>query len=115
MGYYTSFELSWTPHKKCKLTQEELDTQIGAYIEDEDNELCCALEPDGSSYVSIKWYEHMDDMRAVSKKFKDVLFHLTGKGEESGDVWDAFFLNGKGQKHHAELIRAEEPDEDAWE
>ena len=48
-----------------------------------------------------KWYEHEGDMRAVSTKFPGVLFTLHGKGEEGGDLWRKYFLDGKCQEARA--------------
>lgn len=42
----------------------------------------------------MKWYEHEMDMQALSVKHPDVLFHLSGRGEEGPD-WVQSFRNGK--------------------
>jgi hypothetical protein len=47
--------------------------------------------------ASCKWYEHADDMIKISKKYPDVLFILSGEGEESGDIWKEYFYKGKVQ------------------
>lgn len=44
-----------------------------------------------------KWYENTDDMCNVSKKYPNVLFILTGNGEEPEDMWVKYFMNGKVQ------------------
>ncbi len=111
MGYNTTHTLSWTATKaKSAVSKKALDAKVGSYIEKEG----LPLEPDGSAVDACKWYEHEDDMREMSKKFKSVLFHLQGEGESSGDIWDAFFLNGKTQHHEAKVVRAEAPDDEAW-
>lgn len=53
---------------------------------------------------SCKWYDHDKDMVAVSRDFPDTLFELSGEGEESGDIWKKYFLNGKVQVAKAKII-----------
>lgn len=48
-------------------------------------------DPDG---LTMKWYEHEDDMRDIAKQFPTVLFELTGDGEEWNDKWK-LYLKGK--------------------
>ena len=50
-----------------------------------------------------KWYEHESDMRIVSKMFPNVLFTLSGEGEENGDIWKKYFLGGKCQVAKAKI------------
>ena len=113
MGYATSYELDWTPQPNCELSEKKLAARVAAYIIDHD-EMSYALEENGDTAQSCKWYDHEPDMRAMSKAIPNVLFHLSGEGEESGDIWDAWFLNGKGQKHHVQLRRKEKPDLKGW-
>lgn len=54
----------------------------------------------------IKWYSHVSDMRVFSKLFPKVLFTLRGEGEESGDIWAKYFLDGKMQEAKAEVVIA---------
>jgi len=51
-----------------------------------------------------KWYEHEADMKKISKEYPDVIFELSGEGEESGDVWKKYFVNGKMQVCKAILV-----------
>ena len=51
----------------------------------------------------VKWYEHRKDVKAVSEKFPNKLIVVTGEGEESGDIWREYFLNGKSQHVKAKL------------
>lgn len=59
---------------------------------------------------SCKWYRHDEDMKRISRKYPDTIFILEGKGEESGDIWKKYYLNGKCQKSEA-VITFEEFDE----
>jgi len=51
-----------------------------------------------------KWYDHDKDMREISKKYPETIFILEGEGEESGDIWKKYYLNGKCQVAKAEVI-----------
>lgn len=130
MGYSTSFDLHWKatdawkakplcghkrePGKKfCAdcgkpAIDVALDDVVGDYIEANEN-MSYALRRDGKGSDSCKWYEHQEDLAAMSKAIPGVLFHLEGEGEESGDIWDAFALDGKVEKHEAQIVRVTEP------
>ena len=43
-------------------------------------------------------------MREVSKQHPNVLFELSGEGGENGDLWKAYFKNGKMQMCKAKII-----------
>jgi len=47
------------------------------------------------------WYKYDEDMRRISAEITGVLFTLTGDGEERKDIWQAFYLNGKGYHEKA--------------
>lgn len=42
-------------------------------------------------------------MRAYSKKHPKTLFKLNGVGEDEGDMWVEYYLNGKMQRGVAEI------------
>ena len=43
-------------------------------------------------------------MREVSKKHSNVLFQITGEGEDNGDLWKAYFRGGKMQMCVAKIV-----------
>lgn len=51
-----------------------------------------------------KWYDHEDDMKAISKALPEFLFELHGEGEEAGDIWTKWFCRGKMQGGKAKVI-----------
>ena len=46
---------------------------------------------------SIKWYDQETDMLEYSLRYPETIFKITGDGEEQGDEWIAYYLNGKSQ------------------
>jgi hypothetical protein len=63
-----------------------------------------ALRKDGSTNEPCKWYEHDDELKEFSKNYPNWLFTLEGKGEEAGDLWKKYFVNGKMQEAQAKII-----------
>lgn len=53
---------------------------------------------------ACKWYEHDEDMKALSLKFQDVIFMLHGEGEEEKDKWNKYYLNGMVQTCNASIV-----------
>lgn len=93
MGYYTDYSLKIEiPGKKNKhdIIINDLDT-ITEYSWEE------VGDKTYSPGDSIKWYDHDSDLKTMSKmpRYKDAIFTLDGDGEESGDIWRAFYKNGK--------------------
>lgn len=97
MGYVTSYTLTWENAPKG------FEKKMAKYIRDHEY-MSYAMEEDGTTADSCKWYECDDDMLELSKKYPDVIFTLAGEGEESGDLWRTYYRNGKMQ--HAQAIIA---------
>lgn len=134
MGYITTFELTWEKQKgyedtpncqhrfdspfcpECGIPRGviALDDLIAEYIKGHEDGIGYALEPDGETLESCKWYDWLEDMIKMSRDFPNVLFKLHGEGEQNEDVWDAYFLNGKSQVHKAKMI-IDECDPNGWE
>lgn len=91
MGYYTSYEL--TVDKDGDKIHEEFISIS--------NNFKWALEYAGEGSNrwypndSAKWYDHDIDMCALSKEYPDILFTLTGNGEDTGDIWRSWYRNGE--------------------
>ncbi len=95
MGYYTRFSLK---------VHSDHDVDIIADLrKDEDSYAHHAFDAAGQVNDEHKWYDHEDDMKQFSKKYPDVLFELHGEGEETGDIWNKYFMNGKMQKSKAKI------------
>lgn len=107
MGYNTNFTII-TP-KEAKITEEILQEACSDYYFEE------VLE--GVRFVSedsFKWYDYNDDMKKLSKKkkYKDMLFSVEGEGEDSGDIWKAYYKNGKSCHTHARIVFDDFKEED---
>ncbi len=55
-------------------------------------------------YELTTWYCHEKDMRILSCKFPDLVFFLHGEGEDSGDMWDKYFVDGRMQECYAQIV-----------
>jgi len=88
MGYYTSFELSVLSGDRTTDHEEKI-SEIIDFNPFEEN---------------CKWYEYDTDMKSYSQKYPNTVFELFGEGEESGDVWKAYYKDGKMFKTTATLV-----------
>lgn len=100
MGYNTTYSLK---------LHEPIINPIQVLCEENEDAAHC-LTNEGDSNESGKWYDHEQDLQAISTRFPNHVFELRGEGEESGDVWVKYFKNGKVQASKAE-IRLEPFDE----
>lgn len=112
MGYYTDYELYCEKYSSDNSNTKHsiaIDPKsvLGRAIDDEveklqvfekwgDNSLCY--------YGNAKWCDSDKDMLLMSIRFPDVLFTLHGIGEESDDMWFAYYLNGE---HQIDIARIE--------
>lgn len=128
MGYYTKFQLKAELYKNLNVRNEYCSSCIKEYCEDY---LYCPIcsrklkkidvtdvvdkylseNPvygqrsvyDINQMNECKWYSYENDMKELSKKFPNILFTLSGKGEESFDIWRRYYLNGKFQHCPAKI------------
>ena len=94
MGYQTSYKLECDKPGVVEEVHQDAD---------EDSYIRFAICEDGSTYDACKWYEHEEDMRKISLEHPGVLFFLSGEGEEAGDIWKKYFMDGKMQVAHAQI------------
>jgi hypothetical protein len=90
MGYYTSFSLEII--------------EGDDHIKDWEQEISDSTLYEGSNLFSgeqFGWYDCDADMLSFSTLYPNVLFSVTGIGEESGDMWRAYYKNGKMQRCQA--------------
>lgn len=56
-----------------------------------------AIDNNGYCIAPTKWTYRNNDLRQFSKFYPELIFVLTGEGEESGDIWKEYYMNGKCQ------------------
>lgn len=100
MGYNTNYRLGVT------VLGDSIDHVALLRSECEGAEY--ALDNDGEcSGNEARWHDHEADLIAFSKEHPGYLFRLNGDGEDSGDVWVKYFVNGQVQREKVELRLAE--------
>jgi hypothetical protein len=129
MGYYTNYSLhidnSQVKDKVEKKKQSEIEEIQQSNISDElKQRLIRDVEKTYQTSVvtqndvighltyspfdeQCKWYEHTEDMLRVSMKYPNVIFSLYCNGEEDGDMWVEYFMNGKVQTERAVITYAD--------
>jgi hypothetical protein len=129
MGYYTEYSLtvdySQAKDEAEKKKQSEIEEIQQSNISDElKNRLIKDVEKTYQTSVITQndvidhltynpfnnrctWYEHTEDMWRVSKKYPNAIFSLYGNGEENGDMWVKYFMNGKVQTERAVITYAD--------
>lgn len=103
MGYCTKYKLEI-------LTDLPKHLEIEIYIEEHSCNFDGIIHEDPRT-----WYEHVNNMKELSLMYPDVLFKLSGEGEEQGDVWVKYFKNGKMQLCMAWLVLNDKFDESKLE
>ena len=101
MGYYTRYKLDIFPVKERQKVVDWLKETADFCLYGNEWLVCLIEDPFNSDLT--KWYNHDKDMRELSKHFSELLFVLSGKGEEPGDIWIAYYKNGKAQIEQAKI------------
>lgn len=89
MGYFTKYDL-------------DILGNNDEYINHEENIIKLTNENANFNY-EIKWYDHQKNMKEYSKLHPKTIFKLIGEGEENGNSWIKYFLNGKMQTCEAQI------------
>lgn len=104
MGYYTQYNLYVQNYDW--LNETELD-DVNSAIEALNIFDGGDIRYGWSAYE--KWYDHDDDMLALSTRFPDVVFQLYGDGEDSEDRWMTYYKNGRCQVDALHITVEEDP------
>ena len=103
MGYYTNYTLKYTEDKEeDDAYLERLGVEEKEVYVDHEEQLWERYY--ASFEEATKWYDWQKNMKEYSKEYPDTLFELSGEGEESGDIWRAYFKNGKMQYCQARIV-----------
>lgn len=103
MGYYTNYNLGAYYYKNDPCCSQAITGDLrGDLLNAVQKEIDLMNVFDDSYngtewYVNAKWYDYEEDMCLLSSKFPDVMFELSGCGEEQGDMWISYFYQGKTQ------------------
>lgn len=108
MGYYTNYKLDL---KGKPEDTEEVVHEFEIMVSDAELAEAAGFDSEwevealyyiwlGDAY-SMKFYNHEESLRVLSKRHPDVVFQLRGEGEEAGDLWHKYFQNGKMQECRA--------------
>lgn len=85
MGYYTQyvFTLEEGPEEQYRSMTREIDGILSC--------------DDLSLYESVyaKWYDYEEDMERLSRAYPEITVRVNGDGEDSDDLWQDFWYNGK--------------------
>ena len=98
MAYITAYTLK--THKPSSKSISEILSQIQM---SDYKEMLYAIDEHGQTSNSCTWYDHEDDLIKLSRLYPYVVFDLYGEGEESGDIWHKYFMNGKMQHCPAKI------------
>lgn len=88
MGYYTDFDFSGNRPEVIRAIEDS-----SGYGKSSDGH-----------YSQIKWYDWNKNMLTVSLLFPEEILMISGEGEEQGDIWEAYFKNGKSKTIHPKII-----------
>ena len=94
MGYYTKYELETSGPNQIAAHKAAAVYNEATYYAIYDEQSC-------------KWYDHVKDMKEISRKYPEVLFTLSGIGEEYPDIWVKYFKNGNVQVEKAVITFGE--------
>ena len=109
MGYYTDYTLdvcTATRSEDSFTTANYISPLIKTQLEDEIEKLDVfeGGNCDDGWYGNAKWYDWEEDMLLLSKRFPEVMLTLGGIGEEFGDIWEAYFCDGRVQVCKADIV-----------
>ena len=112
MGYYTFYNLTVYSDDRelaSKVQKALVEKELIDYVFEEDPCFNWDYQTKSEMFTfyprdMAKWYDCEEDMLEISRQFPDVRFTIDGEGEESRDIWEEHFLNGKCQYCPADIV-----------
>lgn len=108
MGYYTYYNLEVrdlnTDEPISEALEAEITRKLAVILELEDNE---DTTFEDLFFDELKWYDYEEDLEELSKEYPDLIFILSGEGEDREDVWRKWFCNGYIDGGMAEIVYPE--------
>ena len=115
MGYYTRFQVTWDKHEDETIEGVPYES-IDQAIEKKFNEITGIDEEtfgcdydvwDASNDYTVtfyaKWYDWKKDMNELSRAYPDMIFRVSGAGEEYEDLWKSIWKDGCYEIQYAEI------------
>lgn len=99
MGYYTNYSITIKNVDEFPEDVYRDILKVSTYDEDD-----IMLSHSSIDTAPIKWYDVIEDMVGISKKYPSYIFELWGDVEESGDNWKLYIQNGKTQNANLRFI-----------
>lgn len=111
MGYYTNYSIQGENRENDP--DSDVDVTFESILEtlrQENEEARYAFDESGDCNNNCKWYNAQSELVEFSKNYPGWLFTVRGEGEETGDMWVWYIMNGKVQEAPA-IITYDEFDE----
>lgn len=109
MGYYTDFKV------ETSCDDDNFKNEIYARLDAiSEYEFEWSVGDKYACLFDSKWYTSDADMKQLSSEYPDILFTVYGDGEDSGDLWVAYYKTGKGTDYLKPAIVYPLPMEDEF-
>lgn len=98
MGYYTQFQVTWDKHEN-ETIDRAIEKKFNKITGIDEELFGCDYDvlDTGNEYTvtfNAKWYDWKKDMNELSRAYPDMIFRVSGDGEESEDLWKSIWKDG---------------------
>lgn len=103
MGYYTNINMTISPEPNQE-DELKIMRMIASFVDEVPEERISDNHAFWCLCDAVKWYDRIDDMIVVSRRFPEYTFVLDGEGEDSDDIWREFYHNGEWEGIEAQIM-----------